>query len=63
LVNTLGGNLIVGRMLTIDAEKRFQEEITYNMIPNFDLVPAWKKKRYDSVVAKNLTFKVIQLGG
>jgi hypothetical protein len=29
---------------------------------NFDLVSGWKKKRYDSVVAKP-TFKIIQLGG
>jgi glycosyltransferase involved in cell wall biosynthesis len=53
-------------IITMDADLQDSpEEIPglYNMITShFDLVSGWKKKRYDSVVAKP-TFKIIQLGG
>src|SRR3970040_1640265 len=50
-------------IITMDADLQDSpEEIPglYNMITsqNFDLVSGWKKKRYDSVVAKNLPSKL-----
>jgi glycosyltransferase involved in cell wall biosynthesis len=52
-------------IITMDADLQDSpEEIpgyTYDYLQNFDLVSGWKKKRYDSVVAK--TYKIIQLGG
>jgi len=50
-------------VITMDADLQDSpEEIPdlYNMITsqNFDLVSGWKKKRYDSVVAKNLPSKL-----
>lgn len=50
-------------IITMDADLQDSpEEIPdlYNMImnQNFDLVSGWKKKRYDSVVAKNLPSKL-----
>jgi glycosyltransferase involved in cell wall biosynthesis len=50
-------------VITMDADLQDSpDEIPdlYNMImqQNFDLVSGWKKKRYDSVVAKNLPSKL-----
>jgi hypothetical protein len=41
-------------IITMDALHKIagRDSGLYNMICNFDLVSGWKKKRYDSVVAK-----------
>ena len=50
-------------IITMDADLQDNpEEIPelYNLIINdgYDLVSGWKKKRYDSVIAKNIPSKV-----